>query len=492
MAVKAPSRTSRGYQVNFVEQPPKEIEVDCPVCFNVLFEPKLATCCGHSFCAACIGPIKSGGKPCPLCSQQIELVDDKRLERILNGLTVYCPHKEKGCEWTGELREVNNHLNKQPATDSLLKGCQYQEILCEVCQSHQCERQLMEDHILRNCPECEIKCEYHYVGCDFKGSQPELDGHMSKAMNVHLSLLAKFVQSSSSKKDNEIKQLKEELKHELTEMDNKIEQLKEELKQQKEINEIQKQQNTEVKQLCGQQAYESRRLKRRISQHWILLLCILLVVGSIDSYLYQALDFDLSLLNCGQDLSEERLDALCLKRIGIQIQQIRSEVQYLGDQIDFRILPLNVYLTHLSRRKDSISRWLSMPFYTHQGGYKMCLVVYLADNEISIFGTNILVAVHLMNGRYDDQLDRPPNLSLKVTLFKQSLDNCHQVIKQFTLSTFYPDDSVVIEDTVARNGIHTQTEKVELSIRHFWELDSLYFRVELEKRDDKRWYHFWS
>lgn len=112
MSVNALSHMSRGYQINFVEQPPKEIEVECPVCFNILFEPKLAACCGHSFCAVCIDPIESDGKPCPLCSQQINLVDDKCLEQTLNGLIVYCPHKEKGCEWTGELREVTTHLNR--------------------------------------------------------------------------------------------------------------------------------------------------------------------------------------------------------------------------------------------------------------------------------------------------------------------------------------------------------------------------------------------
>lgn len=494
MSVKAPSDTSRGFQVNFVEQPSKEIQVECPVCLNVLFEPKLAPCCGHSFCAACIDPIESDDKPCPMCSQQIKLVDDKRLKRTLNGLTVYCPHKEKGCEWTGELREVKNHLNKQPTTDSLLKGCQFQEILCEVCQSHQCERQLMEDHVSNRCPEREIKCEYHYVGCDFKGLQVELDGHTSEAMNVHLSLLAKFVQSSLSQKDNEIKQLKEELKQELAEKDNKIEELKEKLKQQKDINEVQKQQNTEhfqeVRQLCIERAYESRQLKRRISQHWTLLMCILLVVGGIDSYLYQALDseVDLSLLSCGQHLSEERVDALCIKRIGMQIQQIRSEVHYLGEQIDFRILPLNLYLTHLRWGNDSKNRWVSMPFYTHQGGYKMCLVVYVAESEISLAGRNISVYIHRMNGRHDDQLDWPPNLSLKVTLFKQSSNNCHQLIEQFKLSTFHSDDSAInIEDTVERKKI--QTEQVHLSFQYYFELDSLYFRVELEKRP---WYNFWS
>ena len=172
----------------------------------------------------------------------------------------------------------------------------------------------------------------------------------------------------------------------------------------------------------------------------------------------------------------------------MQVQQLSSEVQYLCEQIDFRILPLNLYLTHLRPGNDSKYRWLSMPFYTHQGGYKMCLVVYLAESEISLVGMNILVHIHRMNGRHDDQLDWPPNLSLKVTLFKQSLNNCHQIIEQFKLSTFYSDDSTSsIEDTVKRNEV--QTEQVHLSFRYYFELDSLYFRVELEKR---LWYHFWS
>ena len=71
----------KSYQANFADHPSKEIEIKCPVCFNVLCEPKLAVCCGHSACAACIDQIESSGKPCPLCSQQIKLVDDRCLEQ---------------------------------------------------------------------------------------------------------------------------------------------------------------------------------------------------------------------------------------------------------------------------------------------------------------------------------------------------------------------------------------------------------------------------
>ena len=537
MAEKASCHTSRGYQVNFVEQPPKEIEVECSICFNVLFEPKLATCCGHSFCAACIDPIKSGGKPCPLCSQQIELVDDKRLERTLNGLTVYCPHEEKGCEWTGELRELNNHLNKQPTTDNLLKGCQYQEILCEVCQSHRCERQHMENHISNECSEREIECEYHSVGCVFKGPQLELGQHMSESINIHLSLLAKFVQGGLSKNLQKYRQLK-----------------------------------------C-------------ITRCWLLVLSFLVAV---DAYLYLTLNSEpaISLPNCSQSLQEEQLSSRYVKKIDVigldeqiqklnhaaaqmktdiksfggqilqlnngiaqirtdlkakvdelklaigkitqdiewvksgmnnmeqtltdiqwkqdkqkpngaqesctrgsqsntaseEIQQIRSEVQYLGEQVDFPVLPLDLNLAHLRERKLSKSRWLSMPFYTHQGGYKMRLVVH-PNGVKSGAGTHISVALHLMNGRYDDHLDWPPNIVLKVTLFNQlSTENDHHIIKSFTFSQYHQDSTVINKvwrDTMARNGIQiVQFVSHHVAFTHtdsysYLEHNSLYFRVEV-------------
>ena len=44
-------------------------------------------------------------------------------------------------------------------------------------QSHWCERQLMEVHVSNECPEGEIECKYHYVGCDFKELPLELDGY---------------------------------------------------------------------------------------------------------------------------------------------------------------------------------------------------------------------------------------------------------------------------------------------------------------------------
>ena len=300
------------YQANFADHPPKEMEVECPVCLNVFCEPKLAACCGHSACAACIDQIESSGKPCPLCSQQTKLIDDRHLEQTLDGLTVHCPHKEKDYEWTGELREVNNHLNKQSTTDSHLKECQ--------CKKR--ESQLMEDQFLDKCPECEIECEYHYVGCDFKGPQLELDGHMSEAIGAHLSLLSKFVQSHLSVKDDEIKTLKEELKKQVIQKDMKLEEESNKgLKQQEQVNALQMQQHTVPTQQVQQQHTEQmRRYKKFIIPHWKLILLLFLVAGSVNAYLYMML---YSECDCRHSLHEEQLKLYAkLTTIDRQVQQL--------------------------------------------------------------------------------------------------------------------------------------------------------------------------
>ena len=101
----------KSYQAN---QSPEETEVECPVCLNILCDPKLAACCGRSICAACNDQIESGKKSCPLCNLTTKLVDDKHLKQPLGGISVHCTYKEQGCKCTGGLREaVKNHHNQQ-------------------------------------------------------------------------------------------------------------------------------------------------------------------------------------------------------------------------------------------------------------------------------------------------------------------------------------------------------------------------------------------
>ena len=42
-----------GFDCQFVDAP-KELQSECPVCLSILREPCQVTCCGKSFCRACI------------------------------------------------------------------------------------------------------------------------------------------------------------------------------------------------------------------------------------------------------------------------------------------------------------------------------------------------------------------------------------------------------------------------------------------------------
>jgi hypothetical protein len=45
---------------------------------------------------------------CPTCQQPIsrdKIVNDKTLQKEIQSLAVYCPYKDKGCNWDGTLKD---------------------------------------------------------------------------------------------------------------------------------------------------------------------------------------------------------------------------------------------------------------------------------------------------------------------------------------------------------------------------------------------------
>ena len=121
-----------GFECDFVDKPPKAVQFECPICLLVLREPYQATCCGKSFCKECIEPLKANSQPCPTCSgtERFALFHNLGLQQSLYDFHVSCTHKSQGCEWAGELRELDNHLNSDPPADKSLQGCLYTLIKC--------------------------------------------------------------------------------------------------------------------------------------------------------------------------------------------------------------------------------------------------------------------------------------------------------------------------------------------------------------------------
>ena len=178
------------------------------------------------------------------------------------------------------------------------------------------------------------------------------------------------------------------------------------------------------------------------------------------------------------------------------IQQMRSEIQRLSQQVDFRVLPVSLNLTHVTEQKASGSHWLSMPFYTHSEGYKMRLVVH-PDGKKSGTGSHVSVAVYLMSGKYDNQLDWPLNITLRVKLLNQLSEDSHHISNTYELSTSSCEDGIVERvwyDTMAKNGmlrarfaLHSMVFESTNSYS-FVKHNSLHFHVD--KVDDSRSW-FW-
>ena len=124
-----------GFECEFVEDPPSWLQTECPVCLQILREPYQVTCCGKSFCRECIEQVKAANKPCPCCKQNsYNDFPNKGLQQPLYGFHVHCSNKEEGCEWTGELGQLDSHLNlNQSGKVDELEGCEFAKIKCTYC-----------------------------------------------------------------------------------------------------------------------------------------------------------------------------------------------------------------------------------------------------------------------------------------------------------------------------------------------------------------------
>ena len=140
----------------FTEPLPEDYQ--CPICHEVLKEPQVTDCCGGNFCHGCINQILRNGGHCPLCRKAgFQVLIDRKLERKILALHVYCRVKDRGCGWKGALRELDAHLD----TD-----CQYVDVECPNACGERPKRRNLPDHLRNSCPKRKFSCPY----CQFKAT----------------------------------------------------------------------------------------------------------------------------------------------------------------------------------------------------------------------------------------------------------------------------------------------------------------------------------
>ena len=251
------SSSTTGYDCKFVETPPQVLPTECSICLHIPQEPHLVSCCGQHFCKSCIEHTQSENKPCPLCNQpDFTATLDKSVQRHLNALKVYCTNKEQGCEWVGELRQLDHHLNVNARSGEELTGCEFVEVSCihgcggrlqrrsltehhnicpsrpfscehcshsstyqdvvdnhlPVCGSHPvpCPNgcgssslilQHLGDHLHQDCPLQKINCEFQFTGCTAKVHRRDLAAHLRENLPQHLLLLSNTTKMLATAED---------------------------------------------------------------------------------------------------------------------------------------------------------------------------------------------------------------------------------------------------------------------------------------------------
>ena len=93
----------------------------------------------------------------PECREQYALTDarlNKHLQRQVNSLKVRCQHHEVGCQWVGELRYLQEHL------DPVMRKCGFILLACPLSCGERVHNSAMKDHILSDCSKRSCECEY--------------------------------------------------------------------------------------------------------------------------------------------------------------------------------------------------------------------------------------------------------------------------------------------------------------------------------------------
>ena len=400
-----------GYNCEFVERPPKAVQCECPICLLVLREPHQITCCGYSFCGACVKLVQGDNKCCPTCNEiDYAVFPDKRLKRSLNDFRVYCSNKEEGCEWAGELGELDRHLNLQPPSEKRFVGCLFSEVDCSFCshpfqrryvQTHQSEdcpsrpyscqhcneysatfedvtakhwplcaffplscpnscelvlqRREIENHVKKECPLTSIDCDFHMVGCKAQLSRKDMPRHTSCDLAPHLSLLQMHMVAHSEDTASLMPLLIGSMQRIVID------------------NEALCRQNAALKTSVGQLDRQNAALKTSVGQ---------LEASSRDH------------------------------------QETLEELTYTGT------LPLEFTMSDFEEHKANNDEWFSPPFYTHTHGYKLCIKVSangLHDGK----GTHVSIYLRIMRGEYDDDLQWPFQGCVSFQLLNQLEDRNH-------------------------------------------------------------------
>ena len=442
-------------EYDFVEAPLEDFY--CPVTFDLLREPHQMLCCGNHLSQEAVTKLQ--GQPCPVCKEpNLNTVPDKFFKRKVNELKVRCPNKSLGCEWVGDLGNLDRHLSQ----NSVEGECQFVTVACPYSCGDGFQRYQLEWHKVNYCPNCPFTCQYcghkatyitvtseHWLictkypvdcpnkslGCQWAGEQGKLDEHLNGGSEKGKCQFMAVACPYSCGDSFQRYQLRG---HRVNDCLNRLFTCQYCGYKATYITVVNghwaicEQYPLECPNKCGEKAIARQHLPKHLEET-----CPLQVIKCEFSY-----------AGCEVECQRQHMQIHLEENMKVHLNKVSHNLQCKIEQQQKQIVALMSTLTQLAvdlkkplapvfvpppdakltdfdMHKKAGDDWFSPPFYSHIGGYKMCLCVDANGNGDGDY-THVSVFVCLMRGEYDDQLKWPFRGNITIQLLNQSRDEGHR------------------------------------------------------------------
>ena len=451
--------------IEFVDPLPKDFE--CSLCLQYLKQPTL-TSCGHHFCKECIDRVVERSRKlkqvpvCPLCKEQeFQMLIDKKTERKISSLRVYCLKKPQGCGWEGELGSLNHHMDLKDG------DCAFVEVECEFSEMG-CTTRVMRKDLLKHMEENTHK---HIILMSVLGSKTG-GGSLESSRKLQ-EQRAEMLQMQLFHRDQEFQQRLEGLEKKLEMKSEELTDVERKLKvKDQELANILKEKDDQLAEVKGQLQEKGKQLSK-VEEQVIQLSKLEEQVkekeGRLSVVEKKIEEREKQLVSLEQRLKEKDKEQVEVKKRLQEkekhIQELRNSLQRKEEQADvkrklqeqqdemkrqlqtsekdlkqriaelekqlqekdrnlekdlgaqitsikkdlyfhFPKLPFDFLMPNFTKLKASSTEWYSPPFYTHPGGYRLSLRVE-ANGYESQKGKRVSWCLYTEPGEYDELLKWP-------------------------------------------------------------------------------------
>ena len=385
MAIATPTSYG-GYEYKFVNPPPDRCI--CNICHLPSRDAYMTgQCCeGQTICKSCLDQWQktAGNMKCPVCrKEEGGFYPNFPIKREIKSLRIYCTNKEKGCEWQGELNDINSHLGNSD-------GCQFEEVKCSNECGKMIQRRYLTSHVETECPRRKVNCQY----CHDTGEHQFIEGqHKEKCPKLPLPCPNKCEVGSVPCEDMEAH--RKECPLEM----------------------IQCEYHSVGCQIVVPRQGQEEHKKQSVEEHLMI----------TKNELTNAKN-ELANTKAQLDTALKQINSLAVLVMNVQLSPNAIDKDFRSVQLDAmltmfkHVCPVTIKMSEFNVKKINEVRWYSDPFYTHNKGYKMCLNIDAAGNG-SGKGTHLSVGLVLMKGPHDDELTWPLRGKFEMKLLNQISDS---------------------------------------------------------------------